>query len=77
MRSARSFRSDRSAVDPHVHRGVRPSVHERRPARAVPKERLDEEVKAAEVVVRSLTLPWASLVGALEKAATQPPGTSP
>jgi hypothetical protein len=44
---------------------------ERRPARAVPKERLDEEVKAAEVVVRSLTLPWASLVGALEKAGTR------
>ena len=44
---------------------------ERRPARAVPKERLDEEVKAAEVVVRSLTLPWASLVEALEKAGTR------
>lgn len=44
---------------------------ERRPARAVPKERLDEEVKAAEIVVRSLTLPWASLVEALEKAGTR------
>jgi Tfp pilus assembly protein PilN len=44
---------------------------DRRPARAVPKERLDEEVKAAEVVVRSLTLPWASLVETLEKASTR------
>lgn len=42
---------------------------ERRPARAVPKERLDEEVKAAEAVVRSLTLPWAALVETLERAA--------
>lgn len=44
---------------------------ERRPARVLPKERLDEEVKAAEAVVRSLTLPWASLVEALERAATR------
>jgi Tfp pilus assembly protein PilN len=44
---------------------------DRRPARAVPKERLDEEVKAAEIVVRSLTLPWASLVETLEKASTR------
>jgi hypothetical protein len=42
---------------------------ERRPARAVPKERLDEEVRAAEAVVKSLTLPWASLVETLERAA--------
>jgi len=44
---------------------------ERRPARILPKERLDEEVKAAEAVVRSLTLPWASLVETLERAATR------
>jgi hypothetical protein len=44
---------------------------ERRPARVLPKERLDEEVKAAEAVVRSLTLPWASLIEALERAATR------
>jgi hypothetical protein len=44
---------------------------ERRPARAVPKERLDEEVKAAEAVVRPLTVPWGSLVQALEEAATR------
>jgi len=44
---------------------------ERRPARAVSKERLDEEVKAAETVVRSLTLPWAALVETLERTATR------
>jgi hypothetical protein len=44
---------------------------ERRPVRVVSKERLDEEVKAAEAVVRSLTLPWAALVDALERASTR------
>jgi len=44
---------------------------QRRPARAVPKERLDEEVRAAEAVVRQLTLPWASLIETLERAATR------
>lgn len=44
---------------------------ERRPARVVPKERLDAELKAAEVVVRSLALPWATLVEALERAASR------
>jgi len=42
-----------------------------RQARAVPKERLDEQAKSAEAVVRQLTLPWASLVGAIEQAATR------
>ena len=42
-----------------------------RPARAVPKERLDEQAKGAEAVVRALTLPWAGLVGAIEQAATK------
>jgi len=42
-----------------------------RPARAVPKDRLDEQAKSAEAVVRSLTLPWAGLVGAIEQAATK------
>ena len=36
-----------------------------RPARAVPKERLDEQAKGAEAVVRALTLPWAGLVAAI------------
>lgn len=44
---------------------------ERRPARPVPKERLDEEAKSAEAVVRQLTVPWASLIHALEQAATR------
>ena len=44
---------------------------ERRPARTISKERLEEEVKAAEIVVRSLTLPWAALVETLERAATR------
>jgi hypothetical protein len=43
---------------------------ERRPTRVVSKERLDEEAKSAEIVVRQLTLPWTSLVEKVEKAAT-------
>ena len=39
--------------------------------RPLPKERLDEQAKSAEAVVRQLTLPWASLVGAIEGAATK------
>jgi 5,10-methylenetetrahydrofolate reductase len=44
---------------------------ERRPPRTVPKERLDEEVKGAEAVVRRLTVPWGSLVQAVEQASTR------
>ena len=44
---------------------------ERRPARAAPKERLEEEVRGAEAVVRQLTLPWASLIRTVERAATR------
>ena len=44
---------------------------ERRPARALPRERLDAEKKAAEAVVRQLTVPWAGLIGALEKASAR------
>ena len=43
----------------------------RAPARAVPKERLDEETKSAEAVVRQLTVPWGTLVQAIEQAATR------
>jgi hypothetical protein len=43
----------------------------RAPARVVPKERLEAEVKSAEAVVRQLTVPWGSLVQALEQAATR------
>jgi multidrug efflux pump subunit AcrB len=42
-----------------------------RPARALPKERVDAEMKSAETVVRQLTVPWGSLVEALEQAATR------
>lgn len=44
---------------------------ERRPMRAIPKERLEEEAKNAEAVIRQLTLPWASLVETIEEAATR------
>jgi len=40
-------------------------------ARALPKERLEEQAKNAEAVVRQLTLPWGSLIGAIEQAATR------
>jgi hypothetical protein len=43
----------------------------RRPARALPKERLEEEAKGAEAVVRQLTLPWGSLIRTIEQAATR------
>ena len=43
----------------------------RAPARALPKDRLDAELKSAEAVVRQLTVPWGSLVQALEQAATR------
>ncbi len=39
-----------------------------RPARSLSKERLDEEVKQAESVVRQLTLPWTDIVQAVEAA---------
>ena len=42
---------------------------ERRPLRAVSRERLDEESRSAEAVVRQLTVPWASVVQAIEQAA--------
>lgn len=44
---------------------------ERRPTRAVTKERLEDEVKNAETVVRQLTLPWATLVETVEQASTR------
>ncbi len=44
---------------------------ERRPAAPVPEARLAAEVRNAEAVVHSLTLPWAGLVRAVEQAATR------
>ena len=46
-------------------------AHERRPAAPIPEARLAAEVTNAEAVVRSLTLPWAGLVRAVEQAATR------
>ena len=44
---------------------------ERRPATPIPKGRLDEQTKSAEAVVRELTLPWGSLIRALERSTTR------
>jgi len=44
---------------------------ERRPARPVSRERLEEEAKLAEGVVRQLTLPWGALIGTIEQATTR------
>jgi len=41
-----------------------------RPARVLPRERLDAEMKSAQATVRQLTLPWAQLIDSLERAAT-------
>jgi hypothetical protein len=46
-------------------------VAPQRPVREIPKAKLEEEAKSAEAVVRSLTLPWAPLIGTIEKAATK------
>lgn len=43
----------------------------RRAPKVIPKERLDEQVKNTEAVVRQLALPWALLIYALEEAATR------
>ena len=37
--------------------------------KAVPRQRLDEQVKNAEAVVRQLTLPWAAIIHTIEEAA--------
>jgi hypothetical protein len=42
-----------------------------RAQRPVPKERLEEEARAAEAVVRQLTLPWATLITTIEQAASR------
>ena len=43
---------------------------ERRPARPVPRERLQEEAKSAEAVLRQLALPWSAMIETVEEAAT-------
>jgi hypothetical protein len=42
-----------------------------RPAKPIPREKMEEEARNAEAVVRQLTLPWASLIGTIEQAATR------
>jgi hypothetical protein len=42
-----------------------------RPVRAIPRERLEAEMKSAQAAVRQLTLPWAELIDSLERAAMQ------
>jgi len=44
---------------------------ERRPATPLPKAKLDEQTRSAEAVVRELTLPWGSLIRALERSASR------
>jgi len=43
---------------------------ERRPVRAAPRERLEEEAKSAEAVLRQLALPWGAIIETVEDAAT-------
>lgn len=42
---------------------------ERRPARAMTRERLDEEAKSAEAVLRQLVLPWGTIIETVEEVA--------
>jgi Tfp pilus assembly protein PilN len=43
---------------------------DRRPQRAVPKERLEQEAKIIDAAVRQLTLPWAQMIEAVERASS-------
>jgi Tfp pilus assembly protein PilN len=40
----------------------------RRPARPIPRERIEEEAKQVDAIVQQLTLPWAQMIEALESA---------
>jgi len=42
-----------------------------RPAPAIPRERLDVEMKSAQATVRQLALPWAQLIDSLERASVK------
>lgn len=44
---------------------------ERRPAQEVPKAKLDEAARAADLVLRQLSLPWPEIVRTVEAAATR------
>lgn len=43
---------------------------EHKPQRVVPKERLDEEARTIDAVVRQLTVPWVQMIEAVEAAST-------
>lgn len=43
---------------------------DRATTKAIPRERLDEEAKMVNEVVRQLGLPWAKMIAAVEKAST-------
>ena len=51
--------------------GMAAAPERRAPVKAVPPERLAEETKRAEAVVRELTVPWAPLMRSLEEAASR------
>jgi hypothetical protein len=42
-----------------------------RPVRPIPREKIEEEARSAEAVVRQLTLPWAAIFSTVEQAATR------
>lgn len=42
-----------------------------RPAPAIPRERLEGEMKIAQATVRQLAIPWAQLIDSLERAAVK------
>ncbi len=44
---------------------------ERRQPRPIPREKLNEQIKNVELIVRQLALPWATLIHTLEDAATR------
>ena len=46
-------------------------VAKRPAASRVPKQKIDEQVKEVEAVMRQLTLPWGSLIETVESAGTQ------
>jgi hypothetical protein len=43
-------------------------LNEGRPARAVPRERLEEETRQVDAIARQLTLPWAQMIETIENA---------
>jgi Tfp pilus assembly protein PilN len=47
---------------------ARGMLNEGRPARTVPRERLDDETKQVDAIVRQLTLPWAQIIETIENA---------